>query len=308
MSEVAVLIPTYKRPQMLKRALAAVESQRVDTSVSILVADNDCDRREGQAVVDSLIKSGYRVPISAFLVPERGISHVRNALIAKALEIENLHFIAFMDDDQTPDEEWLAELLAMQRKTGAEVVSSAIYPAFEVQPPGWLAQCRAFNRDVTTNGTSDSLFSTGGVLLALTLTRRMPLPWFDSAYNATGGEDTDFAARLKRRGTSFARARDAHIEEFYPASRSTPGWALARAYRTGNSTMAAYRRLRIWSWILRDALKIPAVLVAAPVVALLSAGRPARRFDMFLRCATALGRLTGLVGLNYKEYLRTHGR
>ena len=50
MADVTVAIPTFRRPQGLARLLAALAKLRTDASVTVLVADNDAEGREGLAV------------------------------------------------------------------------------------------------------------------------------------------------------------------------------------------------------------------------------------------------------------------
>ncbi len=57
----------------------------------------------------------YRWPLKTVIEEEaRGIAEVRNRLVAEALE-SGAQFIAMIDDDEWPEENWIDELLHAQK-------------------------------------------------------------------------------------------------------------------------------------------------------------------------------------------------
>lgn len=93
---VSIIIPTYKRPQMLKRAIDSVLSQTYEAIEAIVVDDNDPEttaRKETEAVL-SQVKSDRRV---------RYIQHTRNmngsAARNTGIKMAQGDYIAFLDDD-----------------------------------------------------------------------------------------------------------------------------------------------------------------------------------------------------------------
>ena len=81
MANVVICIATCNRPQGLRRTLASLAALETRHRIDVLVADNDAREQQGLAVVEALATSGYRWPIEALLVRERGIPLVRNALV-----------------------------------------------------------------------------------------------------------------------------------------------------------------------------------------------------------------------------------
>src|ERR1700759_4593217 len=114
MTKVVVAIPTFRRPQSLTRLLAALEKLDTTAEVTVIVADNDSDKREGFDVCARL--NTYRWPLDAFVAPDRGIAAVRNALVTRALT-HDCEFIAMLDDDEWPDAGWLDAFLRTQAAT-----------------------------------------------------------------------------------------------------------------------------------------------------------------------------------------------
>ena len=66
---VLVAVPTFRRPELLRRLLAAVARLETDAQVQILIADNDVDGQEGRHAAEALRMSGYRFPIHVIVVP-----------------------------------------------------------------------------------------------------------------------------------------------------------------------------------------------------------------------------------------------
>src|SRR5581483_10580852 len=114
MPRIAVAIPTFRRPRSLRRLLDAVAAIETRADVHVIVADNDAGGREGLAVCERLREQGYRWPLTAFAVPERGIAQVRNALVQAALADSGSEFIAMIDDDEWPEPQWLDAFIATQ--------------------------------------------------------------------------------------------------------------------------------------------------------------------------------------------------
>src|SRR3569833_3667914 len=85
MPEVTVAIPTFRRPQGLRRLLDALAAVDTNASVTVLVADNDAETHEGLDLCDAVRGKGYRWPLKSVLVRERGIAAARNALVECAL-------------------------------------------------------------------------------------------------------------------------------------------------------------------------------------------------------------------------------
>src|SRR5579872_3562088 len=120
---VAICIPTFRRPRMLKRLLDAVAALKTEARIFVLVADNDVECLAGFSLCHSL--NSYPWPITAMIAPKRGIAEARNALIDEALKGE-AQFIAMIDDDEWPQEDWIEKFLACARTTNADVLQGSI--------------------------------------------------------------------------------------------------------------------------------------------------------------------------------------
>jgi len=83
MVEISVLIPTYLRPDMLRRSVDSVlAQQRVEAPFEIVVVDNDPNESARPTVAE--MAAGAAVPIRYVAEPRPGISHARNTAVASA--------------------------------------------------------------------------------------------------------------------------------------------------------------------------------------------------------------------------------
>ena len=111
MSNVAVLIPTLRRPESLARAVRSLFAQ---TGVQgrlreIVVVDNDPQGSAGAAI--QAMMAGAPFPLAYVREPRPGVATARNAGLA-AVEAP---LIAFLDDDETASPGWLAALIESSR-------------------------------------------------------------------------------------------------------------------------------------------------------------------------------------------------
>ena len=137
MPEVVVGIPTFRRPRSLERLLTALERLETDARVSVVVADNDAENHEGYDLCQALQAHGFRWPLEAVIVEQRGIAQVRNALVGRALTDPQAQFMAMLDDDEWPSPQWLECFLRVQEQTGADALQGTIVFEFATAPKTW---------------------------------------------------------------------------------------------------------------------------------------------------------------------------
>ena len=308
MSDVVIAIPSFCRPKGLARLLDALAVLQTDANVTVLVADNDDEKREAVRVCAEY-RACYRWPLDSILVAERGIASVRNALVARALERNACDFVAMIDDDEIPDADWLAALLRMQADTNADAVGGTVKRVFEQDPGAWATHCDGVSDVVHTAGPIGMLEGTGNLLLRRGLLQSMLAPWFDTAFSFTGGEDKDFFVRAKAHGARFAWAADAIIHDFVPSSRANLRWALHRAYSAGNSDMRVFlKHSPKLPAIVDEAIRIGGALLLNPVLFVILAFDPNRRVRPLRKLARAFGKIAAIGGRQYNEYSVIHGQ
>jgi succinoglycan biosynthesis protein ExoM len=234
----SICVPTYRRPGGLFLLLGALDAQvfsEAPPAIRIVVVDND-ESESAREVVDDL-RSFVRYPLHYCVEKRVGIPQARNAALAAAHDSD---WIAFVDDDETPEPDWLEALLRTQRATGADVVTGPSLPRFVDPPPDWIVESRLFEplRHATgaplSTAYTNNLLARGSVLRALD-------SYFDERFTLGVGEDTELFARVAAAGGRIVWADDAIVYENVPPARATLRWMLARGYRTGAAAAATTR-------------------------------------------------------------------
>ena len=98
---IAICIPTYKRPDGLRRLLAALALQEIPAGceVRIVVVDNEGALQTKQICEESA-SDLMVVPLIYCCERRRGISQVRNKAVEEARQVAD--FLVFIDDDEVP--------------------------------------------------------------------------------------------------------------------------------------------------------------------------------------------------------------
>lgn len=300
MADVAVIVPTLRRPASLERALRSLFNQTsvADRVAALVVVDND-PVGSAAATVESLRPSSPW-PLTYVHAPRPGVATARNAGLAAT----EAALIAFLDDDEAASPGWLAALLKAQTATGADAVFGPIAGRAPDSPP-WLKPYleRFFGREgPDQTRLIDHPFGCGNSLMV----RSSALPGstpFDLSTDQAGGEDDALFAALAARGGRFGWAADAWVEEFALAHRARLGYALARAfsYGQGPSQMAAAAGNwpALLRWMVIGAAQTVVWGVASGALTLI--GSP-KRAEMYDRAARGIGKLFWMRGFEPHFY------
>lgn len=230
----SVVIPTYKRPGGLAKAIESVLSQEdIDgETVEILIVDND---PEGSALATVKRFDNAVLPIRYEHEPEPGVANARNA----AVRAVRGRLIAFLDDDQTAPVHWLKGLLDHFKQYGAAVTFG---PVETVLPEDGLPHedyLKAFfsRKGPESSGLIKDFFGCGNSLLDL---EQMPDdgPLFDVRANESGGEDDFLFSRIQSAGHKFGWAADAPVNEHVPVNRANLKYTLRRSFGYGQGPTA----------------------------------------------------------------------
>lgn len=247
MAPIAVIVPTFRRPDSLEQALRSVLAQDgLDTLVAeIAVVDND---PEGSArlLVARLQQEGAR--LLYVHAREPGVSNARNAGLAAT----HAPLIAFIDDDEAAPPHWLAALHAVHMRLGADVTFGPVRGRADTAADwkrGYLE--RFFSRiGPAETGLTEVVYGCGNSMLTRATAFIGPAP-FDPSANESGGEDDRLFAILRTEGRRFAWAADAWLWEHAPAGRQTARYALTRAFGFGQSPSQIAARAGDWRGVVR---------------------------------------------------------
>lgn len=226
-----VCICTFKRPNLLKRLLETLDHQITNQlfSYSVVVVDNDFIASARQIVSDFIAFSPLTVTYA--IETQQNIALARN----KALENAKGDYIAFIDDDEFPEKNWLLEMFKTCEAHGVEGVLGPVEPFFEHEPPEWVKNGRFFDRAQHCTGYKMgwSEARTGNVLF-----RREILNGITQAFRpefGMAGEDVDFFRRMMSKGCVFVWCNEAPVHEVVPPSRCNQRYLLRRALLRGSN-------------------------------------------------------------------------
>jgi glycosyltransferase involved in cell wall biosynthesis len=195
---ITVVVCTRERPGALARCLDSLLAQRYP-NFRILVVDN---APAGDATAEVVRAAARRGPVEYLIERRPGLSFARNAAVAGAPN----QILAWIDDDEMADPNWLAEVArALADHPEADVVSGVIVPAeLETREQMWFEQ---FGGHSKGRGFRPDVFSPATAHVQSPL---YPLPPFGTGANMTfrpgvieriGGFDTALGAGTPAMGS-----------------------------------------------------------------------------------------------------------
>jgi succinoglycan biosynthesis protein ExoM len=231
--KIDICICTFRRP-FVTETMASIEKmvRPENAELRIVIVDND-DTPSAEARVTEAA-AGMTIPVTYVHAPGANISIARNA----ALDAADADWVAFLDDDEIVDPDWLVELIKRQVKTKADAVFGPSRAIYDEATPDWIvdgdfhSQAAVYRNGVVETGhTCNALLRWGNA------------PWRDQRFELergkSGGEDTEFFFRLRKMGATYAIAEHAIVREEVPAERLQLDWLLRRRFRIGQSYSAS---------------------------------------------------------------------
>ncbi|KPQ13719.1 MAG: succinoglycan biosynthesis protein ExoM [Rhodobacteraceae bacterium HLUCCO18] len=288
MTDLDICICTFRRPGVAD-TIRSVLAQEVPEgfALRVIVVDND-DEPTARPLVEDLSRD---TPLRLLYIhhPGRNISVARNA----ALDAGTARYTAFLDDDEVARPGWLMALA--QARTGeTEVILGPVEPVYPAGSPTWM-------RDTVVHGTRP--VRVGGAIRTgytcnVLIDRARPeirALRFDPELGRSGGEDTDYFARMARLGASFAYAPKAVVEEPVVPERLSFSWLAQRRYRMGLTHARVLLRChaaRPWRAVPVAAAK----MLACALMAVAFTAHRGRRNAAVLRGFLHAGVVAGLSG------------
>jgi glycosyltransferase involved in cell wall biosynthesis len=230
---ISVCVCTYKRTALLQRALTEIAKQRVpdDMDFEVIVVDND-HRQSAKSVV-GILQRNVGCKIEYICEPKKNIALARNRSIGNAKG----RFIAFIDDDEFPENNWLANMLKACKTFSADGVLGPVIPYYSNKAPAWLIKSGLCNRKTFWTGTvlKDSRNMRSGNLFLNRGNFDTDGEFFNKRYGKTGGEDTDFFERMLKKKYKFVWCDEARVYEEVPIERQKIMYHIRRGLIRGSN-------------------------------------------------------------------------
>ena len=286
---ISVCICTYKRPDLLRRLLADLNSQETSErfSFSIVVVDND-KLKSAEVIVEDFA-SRSALPITYCVENRQNIALARN----RAIEKTRGDFVAFIDDDEFPTKRWLLTLWETLNEHGVDGVLGPVKPHFAEQPPSWVVKGRFYDRPSYPTGfvIDGRKGRTGNVLLRKRVLDAAGAQPFRPQFRT--GEDQDFFRRMIEKGYVFIWCHEALAYETVPPLRWKRTFMLRRALLRGANSIE-HPTLGAKD-IAKSLLAVPAYVLSLPFALVLG---QAKFMAYLVSLFDHVGRLLALLGIN----------
>jgi len=231
MAQISICICTFRRPQGLHRVLDSIGRLQVPPgqAVEVLVVDNDPEA-SAQAKVEAT-RAGFPFELRYFCEARRGVGHARNRCVREAAG----EWIAFLDDDEWAEPQWLTELWTCLHSGTYDGVFGPVLVSFEKEPPHGLVASGVFRRHQFATGTRLDWpdCASGNVIFRKKLFN--DVGGFSPLFAQSGAEDSEFFCRCQRAAAVFVWCDSAVAHENIPPARMTRQWVRRRAYLAGHN-------------------------------------------------------------------------
>jgi succinoglycan biosynthesis protein ExoM len=289
---------------MLNQLLLTIFENRIDEAlinyVDIIIVDNDIDR-SAETIVKNINENNVRPrKLLYYNHPVKGLSHVRNELLNKAL-LQNPDFIVFIDDDEFVTSDWLNELLTTILSNNADAVRGPVIARLDKSVSKYIAYF--FQRKDHPDNSQVHALATGNLILRRTSFEKFNV-WFDNRFNSTGSEDSFFGIQLMKRGATIYWAARAIAYETIPDKRATLKWLIKRNFNGAVSFTYILKLEKNFFQLLKKTL-VSGVYLVIGSTACLALFFPFRwKYWGILKISEAVGGFAGLFSILFHEYAK----
>lgn len=248
-------------------------------------------------------RSPFRIQLMH--APVRGIAHARNAALNAALAA-GAAWIAFIDDDETAEPDWLAALMAPVYRS-VPILAGRQEMVMPEPRPFWAIPRRRPMK--LREGQPLPCAYGNNVRFSMALQKHGLR--FDATLGLMGGEDQQFFAAAKDAGFEIRWTGQAITHETMHRERLTYRAQIYRAYWYAASDMRTHRHSKSWIWVFARKLHtIPANVGFGAVELLLSPlfllkgleGFKRRALGGGKKIAKGAGRLMAMIGVLPQPY------
>jgi glycosyltransferase involved in cell wall biosynthesis len=296
---VVLVIPTFRRVALLEALITRLAPGLEGSGVEILIGDNDC----APNVADLVARfQAQGVAIHYLAVSDRGLSQVRNALVAEtSRRWPAWRWIAMLDDDGIADGAWLRMLIACGERFEAHLVGGPVIGVLPEDASALARNSMFASRRRWATGLVDTLNTTQNLAMSRRCIDLLSSPLFNNRYGASGGEDYDLFRKTARAGGRIVWCDEAPVTEPAPPERLTRRGLLNRYYTTGLYMVSIDAAYDGWAKAVFVSAKGLVGSVLKFLIGLVSRNTD-RKAKAVLFSALYIGRLAGAVGVQSRRY------
>ncbi len=306
MNSICIGLCTAQRPVLLRKCLDSLAALNLPEgySVRLLVVDNEAEPNNWPIVYDFAASCPF--PVNYFHEPSCGIPMARNRVLDEAMNF-SADWIAFLDDDEVADPDWLAALMAPEY-LDTPVIRGLHITLFPEKMPFWALPAK-FQSPEKIEGKIKDRAGTGNVRFSSMLLKH----GLRSNENLCflGGEDREFFTFARLAGFTIKQTAKAITWEHAHPSRYTLRGQAYRSYWNGVARAKLKAKLsssrsEIMKYYIKAGPKLLfglALLTFAPFALILGGAR----FKRFIvkgakEASEAVGILAALFGILPQPY------
>jgi len=202
MPRFSIVIPTYDRPRPLEACLEALTGLDYPRDRFEVIVADDGSPSPAEGVVT---RFRNRLDLTLVVLPHAGPATARNAGAARARG----EYLAFTDDDCTPDPGWLRALAARFAAEPGGLVGGRTINRLAENPYASATQALIDYLYVTLNAGAGRFFAANN--LAAPAAAFRAAGGFDARFPLAAAEDRELCDRWRRQGRPMHYARDAVV-------------------------------------------------------------------------------------------------
>lgn len=228
---VTVCIASIGRVSLLSTLKSLVECNLPDqVMLDVVIADDSATGAIESMLNEQLVSFPYNLTI----IPSASgnIAIARNTCLTNA----SGDYLAFIDDDETADKDWIAYFVNLAISTNADAIFGPVDAVYPINAPQWICDAKPFFKRVGMNGDIVKTGSTCNAFVKNSVINKFGLS-FRPDLGKSGGEDTAFFAELSRHGALLIASENAMVYEEVSIERLNVNH-LGRRYVRGGQTYA----------------------------------------------------------------------
>jgi succinoglycan biosynthesis protein ExoM len=228
-AEIDICICTFRRDHLAEtlKSLARLELAPA-LKIRIIVADND--ETPGACELTQKMAAEIRLPVTYVHAPACNISVARNA----CLDAATAPFVAFIDDDEVAERQWLSALLTALKNNEADAAMGPVHAVYGPASPAWMRKGNFHSSFPVVNGGEIVTGGCGNVLIRREAPAVRGLR-FRPELGRKGGEDSAFFSIIHKNGGRIVYAPEAVVLEAVTEERATADWLVRRRFRYGQT-------------------------------------------------------------------------
>lgn len=307
MTRISVIVCTYNRAAILKRALESLVQQTLDKSLyEIIVVDNASTDNTSE-VIGEFSSVNKNCNFQAVHEARKGLGYARNTGVKRAKG----EYIGFLDDDAIADKDWLANALHCFERVEPTplVVGGPIFPLYLTSKPSWFKdafeiRCWGNRQRFLTYG--ENYFSGSNMIISRSAV--IEFGGFNVEVGMKGeflsaGEETSLFERIVGQAESpsvFYYSPQLTVFHFVPGFKMTISYQLKRAFAKGQARYLRRTPHRIkdrWECVVTIAYNIAAQCWHARANRRLNSSFRSWIVETLIPIAAGIGHLFGCLGI-----------